>query len=110
MTGRRAPARFADVQTFRYRQSSLIRGESGRSTEMFMGARLGACACMHTLPKGSALRTPDHFSGGCGSFQRNGPTGGAAKGIPLNTRTPDFSVTPESWPVAVLTGSEIAAS
>src|SRR4051812_40583118 len=77
---------------------------------MFIGTRLGACACMHTLANVSALRTPGHFSGGCGSFQRNGPTGGAANGIPLNTRTPDFRVTPESRPLAVLTGSEIAAS
>jgi hypothetical protein len=29
--------------------------------------------------------------------------------MPLNARTPDFSVTPDSLPDAVLTGSEIAA-
>jgi hypothetical protein len=30
------------------------------------------------------FRTPVQFFTGCGAFQRKSPTGGAAKGIPLN--------------------------
>src|SRR5262249_41002532 len=73
------------------------------------GTRCGACGCMHTLPKLSALRTPDQCSGGCGSFQRAGPIGGLANGIPLKARTPDFNVMPEMDPPLIFTGSVIAA-
>src|SRR5579864_4242843 len=110
MTGRRAFACFASVQTFRYRQSSLTGRESGKSTATFTGTRLGELGCMHTFPKVSALRTPDQCSGGCGSLQRHGPTGGAPNGMPLNARTPEVSVTPEINPALVFTGSDTAAS
>ena len=70
---------------FRYRQSSLAAGESGRSTETFR--RPTPFGCTQTLPNCSAFRTPSHLAAGCGSFHRSGPTGGAAKGMPLNTRT-----------------------
>jgi hypothetical protein len=33
------------------------------------------------------LRTPSHFATGCGAFHRFSASGGAANGIPLNTRT-----------------------
>src|SRR5215212_6696226 len=108
MTGSFAPAELAFVQTFKYRQSSLIPGESGRSMAAFGGNRCFDDRCMQTCPYLSALRTPVHFATGCGSFQRSGPTGGAANGTPLKTRTPSCSV-PESWPASVLTVSLIAA-
>src|SRR5260370_525687 len=107
--GRRAAAGPAEVQALKYRPSSLIFGESARSTATFTGTRLGARCCMQTLPNPAASRIPDHGSGGCGSRQRSGPTGGAAKGMPLNARTPDFNVTPEINPLLILTGSGIAA-
>src|SRR5580700_4324143 len=106
----RAFALFADVQTFRYRQSSLGFGESGRSTETLLGTRLGCEGCTHTFPNASAFRTPFHRSGGCGSFHRKLPTGGAANGMPLKARTPDSSLTPDTSPSLVLTGSLIVAA
>ena len=109
MTGNRSPGPPAGVQTFRYRQSSLVGGESGRSTETLFGTRLRWDGCTQTLPNASARRTPSHRGGACGGFQRSSPTGGAANGIPLNARTPDGRVTPETRPLSVPTGSGIAA-
>src|SRR5262245_59421348 len=109
MTGSRSLARSAAVQTFRYRQSSLVFGESGRCTVTLFGTPLICDGWTQTSLNCSVLRTPSHFAGRCGSFQRKSPTGGAAKGIPLNARTPDESVTPEILPVAMATGSEMAA-
>src|SRR4029453_6375998 len=109
MPGSRSLARLAAVHTFKYRQSSLVFGESGRSTVTLFGTRFGCDGCTQTSLNCSAFFTPSHFAGGCGSFQRNSPTGGAAKGMPLNARTPDASVTPESRPVAIVTGSLMAA-
>src|ERR1017187_10813019 len=58
--------------------------------------------CMQRAPYSEALRTPVQDGGGCGAFQRNGPTGGAAKGMPLNVRTlPSALITPSSTPLAV---------
>ena len=59
------------------------------------GVRFGAGFCTQGLAKFSILRTPVHLSGGWASRQRRSPTGGLANGMPLNVRTPDFSVTPE---------------
>src|SRR5205823_7358441 len=64
--------------------------------------------CRHTSPKVSALRTPLHFATGCGGFHRRSPTGGAANGIPLKTRTPRL-VVPEINPDSSVTGSGIDA-
>src|SRR5215831_12261422 len=103
MTGRLSPADFALVHTFRYRQSSLRAGSRGGA-----GATAGAGAAprsppraprpgpprpkpagpdVHGAPNASALRTPSHFAAGCGARHRFSPVGGAANGIPLNTRT-----------------------
>src|SRR5438093_3007284 len=104
MTGRRSDGDCAAVQTFRYRQSSLAAGESGRSTDTFR--RPMPFGCTQTSPNVSALRTPLHFAIGCGARHRCAPTGGAAKGTPLNTRTPGADAdVPESRPASVLTGS-----
>ena len=40
--------------------------------------------CMGLELKFEQSFMPFHFSAGCGAFQRSSPTGGAAKGIPLN--------------------------
>src|SRR5262245_46786425 len=59
----------------------------------------------------SALRTPSHFAGGCGGRQRKFPTGGAAKGIPLKTRTPGIEpATPSSKPLSTRTVPLIAVA
>ena len=42
-------------------------------------------------------------SGGAGGAKRRSPTGGAAKGMPLNMRTPLGATTPSSTPVAIRT-------
>ncbi len=86
-TGRRAFALRAGVQTLRVRQSSPI-------------------CCLGTAPGGCGqesenvllTRMPSQTFTGCGARQRNSPTGGAAYGIPLYTRTsvPDPSTYPES--------------
>src|SRR6187397_1819546 len=62
---------------------------------------------MHDAPKASAARTPCQATTGCGAFQRSSPTGGAAKGMPLNTRTP-FAAVPEIWPPSTATISGAA--
>src|SRR5213594_3438524 len=59
---------------------------------------------MHAAENVSAARTPLQGATDCGAFQRRSPTGGAANGMPLNTRTP-FALTPEIWPLSILTVS-----
>ena len=56
------------------------------STETFK--RPTPFGCTPTAPNASALRTPSQCATGCGAFQRSGPSGGAPKGTPLNTRMP----------------------
>src|SRR4030095_7350009 len=85
MTSLRSADQAAAVQTFRYRQSSSIPGEPGRSTETFN--RPTPVGWMPTGPYVSAFRTSLQGATDCGARQRHGPTGGAANGIPLNTRT-----------------------
>src|SRR5262245_7438845 len=66
--------------------------------------------CTQTAPNFSALRTPVHLATGCGARHRNSSMGGAANGMPLNTRTPGAAPgVPESRPASVLTGSGTAA-
>src|SRR5262249_26433633 len=61
-------------------------------------------------PNSSACRTPVQAGTGCGGLQRSGPTGGTAKGIPLNTRIsePVFDAAAIN-PVSILMGSLTAA-
>ena len=47
----------------------------------------GGAPAAHGAPKASALRTPSHLAAGWGAFHRLSPSGGAANGMPLNTRT-----------------------
>ncbi len=42
--------------------------------------------------KAFALKTRGHGTAGCGGRHRNGPTGGAANGTPLNTLTSESVV------------------
>src|SRR5215475_5442242 len=66
---------------------------------------------MQTGPKALASRAPSHFAGGCGGRQRRSPTGGAAYGTPLKTRTPGTELeTPSSRPLstrAVLSSARV---
>src|SRR5438045_3029943 len=53
-----------------------------------------------------ACRTPSHDAGDSGALHRSAPTGGAADGIPLYTRTSGFLPgVPETSPLASLIGS-----
>src|SRR3954471_12604510 len=105
MTGNFAAPEAAAVQTLIYRQSSLVGGGGGAPARPPPPP-----PCMQRGPKTSALRTPSHFAAGCGAFQRSGPTGGAAYGMPLNTRTSGLlPPTPETSPASVFTGSLTAA-
>ena len=67
--------------------------------------------CMHRAPNCSAFRTPSQCAAGCGGFQRSSPTGGAAYGIPLKTRTSAVvaPAAPETKPASVRMVSGIAA-
>src|SRR6185295_19108485 len=62
---------------------------------------------MQDAPNASAARTPFQATTDCGAFHRRSPTGGAANGMPLNTRTP-FAVVPEIWPPSTATVSGAA--
>src|SRR5438270_4894885 len=53
-------------------------------------------------PKSVASRTPFQRARGTGGFQRSGPTGGCANGMPLNTRTLP-SVVPRTAPAGAFT-------
>src|SRR5258705_9882835 len=66
--------------------------------------------CIGRGPYSTALRTPVQGVTGCGAFQRSGPTGGAAYGMPLNTRTSALlPAAPDTKPPSVFAGSVIAA-
>src|SRR6185503_13402005 len=68
------------------------------------GRRAPATFCMQAGANRSAALTPLHDTAGSGAFHRRGPTGGAANGIPLNTRTPaSRPLVPASWPPDVVT-------
>src|SRR5262245_16856395 len=62
---------------------------------------------MHCEPNFSAALTPDHGTTGSGAFHRRGPTGGAANGMPLNTRTPS-AVVPRTLPPSIVVVSDAA--
>src|SRR6185295_484057 len=101
MTGRFSLADFAPVHTLRYKQSSLMGffGIRNSSDHMLKGT---GSACMGLGPKLSHLRTPSQGFTGCGSFHLRSPTGGAAKGIPLNAYTsPEALITPDTRPASV---------
>src|SRR5882757_1400612 len=63
---------------------------------------------MHMGLKAPAGRTSDQGATAWGGRQRNGPTGGAANGMPLKTETPD-SVTPWTRPSRVMTDLPVGA-
>src|SRR5436190_10689498 len=66
---------------------------------------------MQVAPNLSALRVPVHFATAFGPRQRRSPTGAAANGIPLKTRTSGVDpATPEINPASVRTGSGTAAA
>jgi hypothetical protein len=53
---------------------------------------------------------PDHFATGCGTRQRFSPMGGAANGMPLNTRTEALApVVPATMPLSSVTSAGIVA-
>ena len=57
-----------------------------------------------------AARTPDHFATGCGARQRFAPTGGAANGMPLNTRISELApVVPARAPLSTVTSAGMPA-
>src|SRR5579863_772459 len=99
-----------------YRQSSLGAGPAGAPA---LGAPpLGAPPRPRPPPaplaqvglNSVAIFTPSHLAGGCATFHRKSPTGGAAKGMPLNIRTlASVLDVPATDPESVLTGSGIAA-
>src|SRR5262245_9705050 len=91
-----------------YRQSSLVGGRSGAPAPRRPPAP--PPPCMQRGPNAIAVLTPSHFGAGCGAFQRSGPTGGAAYGMPLNTRTSALlPAAPDTRPLSVFTGSLTAA-
>src|SRR5262245_6418987 len=90
MTGSASPGLFAGVHTFRYRQSSLTPSGALKSFA-------AAASCMQLKANDDACFTPVHALTGCGAFQRSAPTGGAAKGMPLNDEMP-FATTPATFP------------
>src|SRR5690606_34669814 len=92
------------VQTFRYRQSSLTSPWCMNSS--VQGGRDPATSWMQPAGKSSAERTSCQGSGGCGGAQRSEPTGGAAYGIPLYTRTDgSIPVLPSTSPSCTRTAS-----
>src|SRR3984885_8341245 len=59
---------------------------------------------MHRDPNVVDWRTSCHLAAGCGGFQRSGPTGGAAKGMPRYSRAwPSALTLPCTLPVSILT-------
>src|ERR1700733_7722668 len=104
-----------------YRQSSLGAGPAGAPPlgAPSLGAPpLGApprprpppAPLTHVGLNSVAIFTPSHLTGGRATFQRKSPTGGAAKGMPLNMRTlASLLDVPATDPESVLTGSGIAA-
>ena len=101
MTGSFAAGAFAGTHTFSVKQSSLP-----PESRKFMSPK--TFPCMQCEPNSVALRPPSHFAGATGGFQRRSPTGGAAYGIPRNTRTAP-STLPSAIPEAVFTCGPSAA-
>src|SRR4051794_12386661 len=98
-TGWRSRAVFAGVQTFRYKQSSLI-APCAMNSDVH-GLRVSTMFCMQLAENVSALRTPGHAAAGCGARQRRLPMGGAANGTPLNAVTAGIDdAVPDSCPPA----------
>src|SRR3954452_18618230 len=89
----------AGANTLRYRQSSDPTSPSPSSSTNGW-ARLRSCTL--ALPLWSAASSPCHGCGGRGAFQRSGPTGGAAYGIPRQTRAPLSATLPRSVPCAIV--------
>ena len=103
ITGRRSEADAASVHTLRYKQSSLIGVAVDVAPPRPPAPPLG---CMHRAPNWSAERTPAQLRTGCGGRHRNGPTGGAANGMPLNTRMlAVLPAIPDTSPASMRTGA-----
>src|SRR5512141_2964194 len=66
------------------------------------------CGCMQALPKSVARLTPAQRGISAGAFQRKGPMGGKAYGIPLKTLTVP-SPSPSSVPAGASTTGALAA-
>src|SRR4249919_1045975 len=76
-------------------------------------------SCMQLGPYADACLMPVHGVTGCGAFQRDAPTGGAANGMPLNEAMP-FATAPatrppvtsasRTWAPAVLPNSSTIAA
>src|SRR3974390_2487957 len=93
MRGKLLAAGFG-VQPVRYRQSS---------SALAAVCRVGFAFCAQRFPNWVASRTPVHGSGGWGAFQRKGPTGAFAYGIPRYAKTAP-SLRPRSGPLVTVTG------
>ncbi len=79
---------------------TIFAGTSSRETPCL---HKSAPACS-ARPNSVAFLTPSHAATGCGSFHRSGPTGGAAKGMPLKISTlPSPLVVPSTSPDATRT-------
>src|SRR5688572_21884426 len=103
MTGRRSLEESAAVQTFKYRQSSLVGGGA-------FAFGPPAPPCVQRGAYSVAVLTPDHFATGCGARQRFAPTGGAANGIPLKVRMSELApAVPAIVPLSIMTSAGIAA-
>src|SRR5258708_14307880 len=90
MTGRAGPLA-AGAQTLSVRQSS----DTG--SLLWVGSQPPRF-WTQSGPNAAASRTPFHPRGACGGRQRNGPTGGAPQGRPLNT-PPPTSLPPPASPL-----------
>lgn len=75
-----------------------------RQSSQPLARPLGIVGCAHMVPNFVASRTSLHGVSGCGGRQRSAPTGGAAKGIPLNAAMPSC-IAPWSGPSVVWTMS-----
>src|ERR1022692_2625410 len=97
---------FDGVQTFKYRQSSLVSGP---------GPAPGALIpCTHEGPNLTACRTPSHFAAGSGARQRRSPTGGGANGMPRETvklpSTAPCTSPPSTFTAAGISSAQSAAA
>src|SRR6478672_7481782 len=94
MTGRAASSH-AGVHTFRYKLSSL------ECAALLPSMRaIGVSAWADSEPKRVASRTPSQPASRTGGRNRRAPTGGAANGMPRNTRIPSRSI-PSTFPLRV---------
>src|SRR5664279_779192 len=107
-TGFFAPADFAPVQTFKYRQSSLIGslGIKNSSVHILTGTGL---FCIGLGSNTSHVFMPAHGFMAFGAFHRSSPMGGKAKGMPLKDKIPDLPLTPLTIPSVVFTVVEIGS-